>query len=152
MNPEIWGPPAWMFLHSVSLAYPKNPTEEDRINYSNFFNSLQQVLPCHKCSNNYLHHIQEDPVENNLNNKESLVKWLINLHNKVNKLNNKNSLSYDNTIDKYKNIYSLKNNDSFNKENELYPQKKNNKILLYLFIFLILMLCGLYIYRNYYKK
>ena len=30
MNPEIWGPPAWMFLHSISLAYPKNPTDVDK--------------------------------------------------------------------------------------------------------------------------
>jgi len=149
MNPEIWGPPTWMFLHSVSLAYPKNPLEEDRKNYSKFFNNLQPVLPCYKCSMNYLHHIQEDPVENHLDNKESLVKWLIGMHNKVNKLNNKDILSYDEVIDKYKNIYSLKNNDSFDKENEIYPQRKNNKILLYLFIFLVLLLCGLYIYRNY---
>ena len=152
MNPEIWGPPAWMFLHSVSLAYPKNPTEEDRTNYGTFFNNLQPVLPCNKCSINYLKHIQEDPIENHLDNKESLVKWLINLHNIVNQLNNKNKLSYDDVIDKYKNIYSLKNNESFDKENELYPQRKNNKILLYLFIFLILLLCGLYIYRNCFKK
>ena len=53
MNPEIWGPSAWMFLHSVSLAYPKNPDEEDRLNYGNFFNNLQPILPCQKCSNNY---------------------------------------------------------------------------------------------------
>jgi len=148
MNPDIWGPSAWMFLHSVSLAYPKNPTDIDRINYGNFFNNLQPILPCLKCSNNYLQHIQEEPIENHLDNKESLVKWLINIHNKVNKLNNKNTLSYDKVIDKYKDIYSLKNNESFDKENEIYPQRKNNKILLYLFIFLILILCGLYIYRN----
>ena len=149
MNPDIWGPSAWMFLHSVSLAYPKNPTDIDRINYGNFFNNLQPILPCLKCSNNYLQHIQEEPIENHLDNKESLVKWLINIHNKVNKLNNKNTLSYDKVIDKYKDIYSLKNNESFDKENEIYPQRKNNKILLYLFIFLILILCGLYIYRKY---
>jgi len=148
MNPDIWGPSAWMFLHSVSLAYPKNPTDIDRINYGNFFNNLQPILPCLKCSNNYLQHIQEEPIENHLDNKESLVKWLINIHNKVNKLNNKDMLSYDKVIDKYKDIYSLKNNESFDKENEIYPQRKNNKILLYLFIFLILILCGLYIYRN----
>ena len=149
MNPDIWGPSAWMFLHSVSLAYPKNPTDIDRINYGNFFNNLQPILPCLKCSNNYLQHIQEEPIENHLDNKESLVKWLINIHNKVNKLNNKNTLSYDKVIDKYKDIYSLKNNESFDKENEIYPQRKNNKILLYLFIFLVLILCGLYIYRKY---
>ena len=86
MDPRIWGPPAWTFLHSVTLAYPDNPTETDRTNYGTFFNNLQPVLPCLKCSNNYLKHIQEDPVENHLTDKESLVKWLIEMHNKVNRL------------------------------------------------------------------
>ena len=39
MDPRIWGPPAWTFLHSVTLAYPDNPTETDRTNYKKFFNS-----------------------------------------------------------------------------------------------------------------
>ena len=28
MNPKIWGPHAWIFLHSITLNYPENPTPE----------------------------------------------------------------------------------------------------------------------------
>ena len=39
MNPEVWGPPAWTFLHSITLAYPDNPSDIDKSNYENFFSS-----------------------------------------------------------------------------------------------------------------
>ena len=32
-NPEIWGPGAWLFLHTITLNYPTNPTFEDKENY-----------------------------------------------------------------------------------------------------------------------
>ena len=46
MRPEIWGPHAWIFLHSVTLEYPDNPTDEDKQNMINFIDSLGNVLPC----------------------------------------------------------------------------------------------------------
>ena len=53
MDPEIWGPHAWIFLHSVTLAYPENPTNIDKKNFELFFNSMQPIIPCQKCSNHY---------------------------------------------------------------------------------------------------
>ena len=53
MNPKIWGPHAWIFLHSVSFSYPDDPTEEDKKEYKKFFESLQYVLPCDTCKYNY---------------------------------------------------------------------------------------------------
>ena len=46
MDPNIWGPHAWMFLHSITLTYPEKPTNLDKTNFEMFFNSLQPVLPC----------------------------------------------------------------------------------------------------------
>ena len=34
MEPEIWGPHAWQFLHSITLSYPDNPTFEDKNNHA----------------------------------------------------------------------------------------------------------------------
>ena len=36
MDPEIWGPSAWIFLHTITLNYPNNPTIYDKQNYKNF--------------------------------------------------------------------------------------------------------------------
>ena len=53
MEPEIWGPHGWKFMHYISLGYPINPTSKDKINYKNFYYSLQDILPCEKCAINY---------------------------------------------------------------------------------------------------
>ena len=39
MDPKIWGPPGWLFLHTITFNYPTNPTEEDKKYYKNFFYS-----------------------------------------------------------------------------------------------------------------
>ena len=49
MKPEIWGPHAWIFLHSITFDYPDNPTKEVKEKYKGFFESLQDILPCEKC-------------------------------------------------------------------------------------------------------
>ena len=30
MHPELWGPGAWKFLHSITFNYPKEPTSRDK--------------------------------------------------------------------------------------------------------------------------
>ena len=149
MDPRIWGPPAWTFLHSVTLAYPDKPTETDKKNYKDFFYKLQPVLPCLKCSNNYLKHIQEDPVDNHLTDKESLVKWLVEMHNKVNRLYDKPEVTYDKMLDNYKSLYSITNYNMFDKNITNYSKPYiNNILLLFLFIILIFVLIGIYIKKK----
>ena len=106
MDPNIWGPSAWTFLHTVTLNYPNNPTKTDINNYEKFFKSLQPILPCPKCSINYKKHFTKSPIRPHLKNKETLVKWLINIHNDVNKINNNKIWTYDEVINKYKDLYS----------------------------------------------
>lgn len=111
MNPSVWGPSAWTFLHYITLSYPKCPTEKDKYNMRIFLENLQHVLPCDTCKIHYkdnieIHYPLTDEV---LNTKENLVKWLIDLHNSVNKRIGKSILSYDEAISKY--IDNNSNND-----------------------------------------
>ena len=90
MKPEVWGPHAWIFLHSITLEYPNNPTNEDKLNIKNFFNSVGLVLPCQKCRLNFNSHLKKYPLTDKvLESKSSLVKWMIDIHNCVNVMNNK---------------------------------------------------------------
>ena len=79
-NNNIWGPPAWTFLHTVTFNYPENPTEDDKRNFYNFFMNLQHVLPCEKCKAHYKQNIKKYDLKNNLGSRQDLVKWLIDLH------------------------------------------------------------------------
>lgn len=108
MNQNVWGPHMWFTLHSITFNYPIKPTNDDKNNYKNFFIYLQNVIPCNICKKNYIRHLKEYPLDNNLNSRMDLVKWMINLHNAVNGETGKKILSYDNVIKKYEHAYQVK--------------------------------------------
>ena len=108
MDPDVWGPPTWIFLHTVTLNYPNNPTMYDKKYYKKFFINLHYILPCEWCSKNYKQHLLKYPIDNYLNTKKNLVQWLINIHNEVNKIFNKNTIDYFEFINIYKKIYNKK--------------------------------------------
>ena len=135
MDPEIWGPPAWIFLHTITLNYPNNPTIYDKQNYKKFFTNLNYILPCEWCSKNYNHHLQKYPIDNYLNTKKNLIQWLINIHNEVNKLFNKKTINYTEFITIYKKIY--------NKKNTFFTI---HNIIIFILIIIILILTILCIY------
>lgn len=89
MDPNIWGPHLWFFLHSMSFAYAKNknkPTLAEKYHMYQFLESLKYVLPC-SCKDNYAKHFDSCPPT--LNTRKELFEWLVDLHNKVNKQTNK---------------------------------------------------------------
>ena len=105
MEPEIWGPNAWIFLHTITLNYPENPSEDDKQNHKDFFHNLKNVIPCPNCKEHYNINLQKFPIDVHLESKEKFVKWLINIHNEVNIQNHKKVYSYDEVIKIYDNMY-----------------------------------------------
>ena len=110
MNPEIWGPGAWIFLHTITLNYPNNP-DIDVIDYhKNFFVLLKNIIQCEKCRLHYSQYLIDNPIDDVLNNKQDFVIWLNKLHNEINVRNNKPEMNIKNMIKLYKKKYSEKNN------------------------------------------
>ena len=103
IKPSIWGPHGWKFLHYVSMGYPTNPSYEDKSNYKNFYHSLQYVLPCEKCAMNYKQNLRKLPIDNNLESRDSLVKWVIDIHNLVNDELGKDKVDYEKALSLYTN-------------------------------------------------
>jgi hypothetical protein len=93
--PEKWGPHVWQALHYITLGYPKNPTEDQKLKYKTFFILLQDTLPCSVCANHYGNNLRNMPLTDEvLSDKESLVKWLIDFHNVVNEMKKKPIIKY----------------------------------------------------------
>ena len=80
-NNNIWGPPAWTFLHTVTYNYPENPTDNDKRNFYNFFMSLQHVLPCNKCKAHYQQNIQKYDLSEDFKPRKYMVKPITELTN-----------------------------------------------------------------------
>lgn len=96
INPKVWGKHGWVFLHLVSLSYPEKPSNKEKKNFKQFFELLQDILPCEVCQDNYKDHLNKYPLSDNVfQSKENLVNWLIDIHNCVNKMNNSKIYNYD---------------------------------------------------------
>jgi len=111
ITPSVWGPHGWKFLHYVTLGYPMNPTNQDKENYKQFFYSLSNVIPCQKCSRNFKQNLNTYSIEPALENRESLIKWLIDIHNSVNEELGKPVVDYNTAIQLY-----LEDNQTTNSE------------------------------------
>lgn len=90
MMTKVWGPAGWLFLHSVAFGYPysinsSNPDHATKKNdYLNFFYYLGKVLPCKYCRDSYMEFFKDLNLENNLDSRDQLCRWLYDMHNKVN--------------------------------------------------------------------
>ena len=153
MNQNIWGPYFWFTLHTITFNYPLNPTKEDKINYKNFFTNFKNVIPCKICKKNYLRKLNESPIDNFLNDRKSIVYWMIDCHNKVNSETGKRNYSYNEVIRLYENKLNMKivlHNNIYEHYNK--PNKKTNIVhitLLTLVILLAIILFSIEIKNNY---
>lgn len=85
--PEVWGPNFWFTIHLVAAAYPVQPTQQEKDGYEAFFRSLQFVLPCAGCRQGYETIMTSDPTKLTKRvfaSRESLFKWTVDAHNRVN--------------------------------------------------------------------
>jgi len=104
IDPKIWGPSSWKFMHYITMGYPEQPSEEVKRSTYNFFTSLKDLLPCEKCRYNFGYHLQRHPLTNDiLSSRSKLINWLIDIHNDVNASTGKPILTYDQALEIYMN-------------------------------------------------
>ncbi len=120
---DIWGPPFWETLHFVSFSYPLQPTADDIRSYFAYYNSVSNVLPCPLCREHMKAHIKKHPIEYALaNGRPGLVRWVIDIHNEVNKSLKKDEMTYDEVIELYMKKMHLQPDDKLVKLVENKPE------------------------------
>lgn len=124
LNTSAWGPGTWLFLHSVTLSYPENPTDEDKERIKSFFLMLGNTLPCRYCRENYTRHLRKLPIQ--CNSRTELVLWLIDVHNEVNTMLKKPVLTREEALQKILCVYR--------------KEVQNPCYIYYLFLFVAILL------------
>ena len=129
MLTSVWGPPLWHTLHTISFNYPVKPTKEQKENYYNYFNSLKFVLPCRYCRDNYAENMKVLKFsKTTFKNRESLSKYVYNLHELVNKnLGKSSKLTYEQVRDRYEHFRSRCLNDDTNTNPKIRADTKKSK-------------------------
>lgn len=108
MLTSVWGPTLWHSLHTISFNYPVFPSREQKQQYFNYFKSLQDILPCKYCRDNFKKNLEILPLNSEvMANRNNLSRWLYEMHNLVNKnLEKPIILSYEQVRDRYENFRS----------------------------------------------
>lgn len=120
MLTSVWGPPMWHTLHTISFNYPVSPSKEQKAQYLFYFKSLENILPCKYCRDNYKKNLEVLPLNSEvMANRNNLSRWLYNMHNLVNNnLEKPIVLTYEQVRDRYENFRSrcLTNEEETGKE------------------------------------
>ena len=142
METKVWGPGAWIFLHSITMNYPENPTNKQKKDYYNFFSNIGNVLPCVICNEHYKKHLNELPI--NLNSRKEFVHWLVKIHNRVNRIHNKKEFTYEEAMKYFEELYSEGFSNNIIKTNKFLTLQK-------IIISLLLSLAVFYLVKKYTK-
>lgn len=84
LEPRIWGPHFWFFLHTLAISYPHHPNSITKKKYYELVQNLPLFIPNESIGNNFSKLLDEYPVTAYLDSRESFIKWMHFLHNKIN--------------------------------------------------------------------
>ena len=114
--PSVWGPFFWHTIHIVALGYSKNPTYTDKTCAKEFYESLAFLLPCSICREHYKGYLQEKPISTFLDSRTDLIKWTIQIHNKVNQMLGKPEWTLEEVLSYYEKVGARNRSPVWTKE------------------------------------
>tara|TARA_B100000902_G_scaffold395134_1_gene453031 strand:+ start:5820 stop:6284 length:465 start_codon:yes stop_codon:yes gene_type:complete len=133
-NPEIWGPHYWFFLYTLALSYPLSPNDVSKKKYYDFIQNLPLFIPVPDIGNTFSRYLDRYPVTPYLDSRESMIKWVHFIHNKINIYLGKPEVTYYDAMDKYYENYKIK------KQKMREERKNKHKYIFGAVIFLLISL------------
>jgi len=137
LNPEIWGKWYWGFLHTIAISYPSYPNAVTKKKYYELIQNFHIFFPIEHISTHFLKLIETYPVAPYLDTRETFIKWVHFIHNKINEKMEKPTISLH---DFYIQYYQNYKQDTFN-------YKLREKVI-YIIIIVILVIFIYYLYNK----
>jgi hypothetical protein len=107
-EPEVWGPHYWFFLHTVAESYPLRPTSVTKKKYYDLLINFPLFIPNQDIGNKFSQLLDKYPMSPYLDSRESFVRWVHFIHNKLNIQLGKEELSMPVALENYRNLYKPK--------------------------------------------
>lgn len=105
LDPSVWGPHYWFFLHTLAMTYPHRPNSVTKKKYYEFIQNLPLFLPVEQISGEFSKIIEKYPIMPYLDNRDSFVRWMHFIHNKINEKLEKPQISLNDFFVKYYDEY-----------------------------------------------
>lgn len=155
MDVRLWGPSAWETMHAVTFVYPEQkPTDEEKEAMSRYFYASTDVLPCYRCRKHFKELLMTHRLEDNLENRDQLTRWLVARHNDVNQRLGKPIVSYDfvkSKFDDYRNkcnYLDVKDTPTISIEKKSRKKSTIEIVLIWIVVgLIILLLVSLIVYK-----
>jgi len=141
LDPTIWGPHYWFFLHTIALTYPHRPNTITKKKYYEFIQNLPLFIPIEKMSTEFSELIDKYPITSYLDNRDSFIRWVHFIHNKINQKIEKPELSLQDFYIKYYDEYKSTNT-------KMVEYNKLREKIVYFGIILFLIFIIYYLYKK----
>jgi hypothetical protein len=109
LDPTIWGPHFWFFLHTIAMTYPNHPNEVNKKKYYDLIQNFYLFIPVEKISSDFKRLIDDYPITPYLDNRESFVRWIWFIHNKINQKLEKPEITLKQFYKQYRDGYKSNN-------------------------------------------
>ena len=139
LDPKIWGPQYWFFLHTLAMTYPHHPNSVTKKKYYEFIQNLPLFLPVEEISGEFSKLIDKYPITPYLDNRDSFVRWMHFIHNKINEKLEKPQISLNDFFVSYYDEYK-------NQDEKLSQYYKIREKVIYFSIILGMSLSIYYLY------
>ena len=140
LDPTVWGPHYWFVLFSIAVSYSHNPNDVIKKKYYDFFHNLPLFIPHTQFGDEFSKLLDDYPVTPYLDSRDSLMKWVNFIHNRINIKLEKNEISLSEAVDEYYKHYLPRDI----KKEEI---RKRNEKMLYVFIVSCLISLSIYMYK-----
>lgn len=141
LNPDVWGPNYWFFIHTIAMTYPTNPNSVIKKKYYDFIQNLPLFIPIESMGNQFNEMLNLYPVVPYLDSRESLIRWTHFIHNKINLKLEKPTISLEE-------FYSFYYQQFKPKKIHWLEKMKLRKKMIYVFFISILVSLLIYFYRK----
>jgi hypothetical protein len=94
-----------VFLHTLAMTYPHHPNAVTKKKYYEFVQNLPLFLPVEQISGEFSKLIDKYPITPYLDNRDSFVRWMHFIHNKINEKLEKPQISLNEFFVKYYDEY-----------------------------------------------
>ena len=131
----VWGPHYWFFLFTIAYYYPGTPNEITKRKYYDLIQNMPLFIPDEEIGNRFARILDLYPITPYLVGRDSFLRWVWFVHNKVNIGLNKPEMTFEDAIDTYLGNYKPK---EIILSEKFHVSRKYMHMILIAFLFLLI--------------